>query len=41
MLTNPDFIAGISVGMFIAVALYVLFDAAFGVWDVREDDGDD
>ena len=41
MLTDSNFILGVSLGMFIAVALYVLFDAAFGAWDVREEDGDE
>ena len=41
MLTDPNFILGVSVGMFITVALYILFDAAFGAWDVREEDDDE
>ncbi len=30
---SADFLAGISVGMFITVVLYVLADAFFGTWD--------
>lgn len=32
MLTTPDFIYGVSTGMFIAVMLYTIFDATFGTW---------